>query len=242
MGIRIKSKIKSKIKNSLTRPPAVSGYTLSRGQSDERLVGKDNLGHNGKSPWSQQSILHWILLGLLGCVDIPRDRLLFFAPPLGYLAVRTRLDLTVRLDLIVKLAFMGWLGLVLLSFAPVCATQQQAQAASPKTAQPQAASTQKNEQQGIELFEKQIRPVLIDKCYCCHSKSAETIEGGLELDSPVGLARGGDSGPAITKPDISGLMIPDQGDLPDRGQQNPAETPGPKSQAANSLLLRRAAA
>ena len=50
---------------------------------------------------------------------------------------------------------------------------------------------------GLELFEKHIRPVLVEKCYGCHSKSAEMIEGGLELDTAAGMARGGDSGSLI---------------------------------------------
>jgi len=50
---------------------------------------------------------------------------------------------------------------------------------------------------GIKLFETQIKPVLIKQCYECHSKDAEEIEGGLELDSPSGMASGGDSGPML---------------------------------------------
>ena len=52
-----------------------------------------------------------------------------------------------------------------------------------------------NAASGKDLFEKQILPVLVKNCYECHSKESETIEGGLELDSPAGLLRGGDSGP-----------------------------------------------
>jgi hypothetical protein len=49
---------------------------------------------------------------------------------------------------------------------------------------------------GIEFFEKRIRPVLIERCYECHN-SADTAEGGLELDHRDGMRSGGDSGPAI---------------------------------------------
>jgi len=48
---------------------------------------------------------------------------------------------------------------------------------------------------GMELFESKILPVLVSNCYECHSKASETTEGGLELDSPSGMLRGGDSGP-----------------------------------------------
>ena len=110
------------------------------------------------------------------------------------------------------------LGLALLAYAPLRAAQPQTQAGSPQGAR----------QRGIELFEKYIRPVLVDKCYECHSKSAETIEAGLELDSPAGLTRGGDSGPVINRLEISG-----------NSQQNAtAAKSGQANQATSSLLLR----
>ncbi|MFM8573410.1 MAG: DUF1553 domain-containing protein, partial [Pirellula sp.] len=51
--------------------------------------------------------------------------------------------------------------------------------------------------QGVdEYFEKQVRPLLIDKCYECHSQSTEQ-NGGLALDSLQAMIQGGDSGPAL---------------------------------------------
>ena len=47
-----------------------------------------------------------------------------------------------------------------------------------------------------EVFEKQVRPLLISKCYECHSQSTEQ-NGGLSLDSLEGMLKGGDSGPAL---------------------------------------------
>ncbi|MCA9217098.1 MAG: DUF1549 domain-containing protein, partial [Planctomycetales bacterium] len=52
---------------------------------------------------------------------------------------------------------------------------------------------------GVEFFEQHIRPVLVERCYECHSKSADTIEGGLELDSAAGVASGGESGAIINR-------------------------------------------
>ena len=49
---------------------------------------------------------------------------------------------------------------------------------------------------GIEFFEKQVRPVLINRCYECHSTAKKT-KGGLALDSKEATLRGGDSGVAI---------------------------------------------
>ncbi len=61
---------------------------------------------------------------------------------------------------------------------------------------------------GLELFEKHIRPVLVEKCYSCHAQSAEAIEGGVELDTAAGIARGGDSGSILDleKPGASTLL------------------------------------
>ena len=49
----------------------------------------------------------------------------------------------------------------------------------------------------IEFFEKNVRPVLVEKCYGCHSTQAKKLKGKLLLDSRQGLAKGGESGPAI---------------------------------------------
>ena len=49
----------------------------------------------------------------------------------------------------------------------------------------------------MAFFEARIRPVLIEKCYRCHSSRAEKLKGGLKLDSPGVIRKGGDSGPAV---------------------------------------------
>ncbi|MDQ2901863.1 MAG: PSD1 and planctomycete cytochrome C domain-containing protein, partial [Acidobacteriota bacterium] len=56
-----------------------------------------------------------------------------------------------------------------------------------------------------EQFEIQIRPVLANRCFACHSSSAL---GGLTMTSREALLRGGKSGPALVpgKPDES-LMV-----------------------------------
>lgn len=59
-----------------------------------------------------------------------------------------------------------------------------------------------------EFFEKNIRPLLADKCYSCHSAEKGKMKGGLALDTRVGWQTGGDTGPAIQpgKPNESLLM------------------------------------
>ncbi|MBX7105274.1 MAG: PSD1 and planctomycete cytochrome C domain-containing protein [Gemmataceae bacterium] len=66
-----------------------------------------------------------------------------------------------------------------------------------------------------ELFEKKVRPVLIERCLKCHGEQQQS--GGLRLDTKEGAQRGGDSGPAIVagKPDASRLIqaVRQSGDL-----------------------------
>jgi len=62
--------------------------------------------------------------------------------------------------------------------------------------------------EAMEFFELRIRPLLVKKCYECHSSAADPVEGNLSLDTRDGWVRGGDRGPAIVpgKPDESLLM------------------------------------
>ena len=57
-------------------------------------------------------------------------------------------------------------------------------------------------------FERDIRPLLENRCYKCHSHKAGKMMGELTLDSRSGWATGGESGPAIVpgKPDESLLI------------------------------------
>src|SRR3954447_14158102 len=57
-----------------------------------------------------------------------------------------------------------------------------------------------------ERFEKKVRPLLASRCWQCHG--ADKVKGGLRLDSAEGLARGGETGPAIVagKPEESLLV------------------------------------
>src|SRR5262245_22917500 len=50
---------------------------------------------------------------------------------------------------------------------------------------------------GIAFFETKIRPVLVEKCYSCHSGESDELKAGLHLDSRQGVLTGGYSGPAI---------------------------------------------
>lgn len=54
--------------------------------------------------------------------------------------------------------------------------------------------------EGVEFFEKRVRPVLVEKCYECHSEGKKT-KGGLAVDTREALLRGGDNGPSLVAGD-----------------------------------------
>ena len=48
------------------------------------------------------------------------------------------------------------------------------------------------------FFEKKIRPVLVEKCYSCHTaETPKGAKGGLVLDTKAGMRKGGEAGPAV---------------------------------------------
>src|SRR5678815_1115228 len=58
----------------------------------------------------------------------------------------------------------------------------------------------------LGFFEKNVRPVLVNRCYGCHS--AETKPAGfLRVDDRNGLLKGGDSGPAVVPGDPEKSLI-----------------------------------
>ena len=60
----------------------------------------------------------------------------------------------------------------------------------------------------LDFFEKEIRPLLAQNCYQCHSSQAATVLGEFRLDSRQALLQGGRSGPAVVPgdPDASRLI------------------------------------
>src|SRR5262249_12734312 len=80
--------------------------------------------------------------------------------------------------------------------------------------------------EGVDFFEKKIRPVLIKNCYKCHSGDAAKAKANFVLDTHAGLMKGGESGAVIEPghPEKSllieavkyeGLEMPPDGQLPD---------------------------
>src|ERR1044071_362671 len=61
----------------------------------------------------------------------------------------------------------------------------------------QAVSSTDSKPGGLDFFEKSIRPLLVERCYECHSAQAKKLKGNLRLDMREGWLKGGDSGPSI---------------------------------------------
>jgi Ca2+-binding EF-hand superfamily protein len=59
----------------------------------------------------------------------------------------------------------------------------------------------------IAFFEKNIRPLLISKCYECHSADTKEPKGGLTLDTREGMRLGGESGPAVVPGDVAASLL-----------------------------------
>jgi hypothetical protein len=112
----------------------------------------------------------------------------------------------------------------------------------------------------LDFFERKVRPLLVSRCYECHSSQAKTIQGGLRLDLAVAVAKGGDSGPVILpgQPEKSLLVaavrytsdlvqMPPTGKLPEseieilvewvhRGAPMPADSSAPKAASTSSPI------
>ncbi|MEO1981188.1 MAG: PSD1 and planctomycete cytochrome C domain-containing protein [Fuerstiella sp.] len=59
----------------------------------------------------------------------------------------------------------------------------------------------------LEFFEKEVRPLLVEHCYSCHSTKAKKLQAGLLVDSRAALLRGGDSGDAILPGDADASLL-----------------------------------
>ena len=75
----------------------------------------------------------------------------------------------------------------------------------PQPKRPEFADAPTDEQ--LAFFEKRIRPLLVERCYECHSAAAKELGGGLLLDSQPGIVKGGDSGPALVPGDPESSLL-----------------------------------
>ncbi|MEZ5356844.1 MAG: PSD1 and planctomycete cytochrome C domain-containing protein [Bryobacteraceae bacterium] len=66
------------------------------------------------------------------------------------------------------------------------------------------ASGQETGAGSADFFENRIRPILANNCFACHTNSAM---GGLRLDDPESLAKGGKRGPAVVPGDPAKSLL-----------------------------------
>ncbi len=64
-----------------------------------------------------------------------------------------------------------------------------------------------DDKEGLDFFEQKIRPVLVERCYECHSAQAKKVEGSLLLDSRDAAQKGGDLGPAVVPGDLDKSLL-----------------------------------
>ena len=106
-----------------------------------------------------------------------------------------------RLRAATWLAFAGGAALLVFGAARGFADDNAAKAAAPavqEAAPPTPAQSL--------FFESKIRPLLIEKCYSCHS--GKDFQGGIKLDARADLLKGNASGPAVApgEPEKSSLI------------------------------------
>ncbi|WP_165244471.1 PSD1 and planctomycete cytochrome C domain-containing protein [Paludisphaera soli] len=78
----------------------------------------------------------------------------------------------------------------------------------------------------VEFFEKQVRPILVERCFGCHGP--EKQKGELRLDSRAAVLEGGTTGPAVEPGDVESSLLVEAiryGDLqmPPKSKLPPAE-------------------
>ncbi|MGV3721025.1 MAG: DUF1549 domain-containing protein, partial [Actinomycetota bacterium] len=88
----------------------------------------------------------------------------------------------------VRIASAGALGILLLGtqLLPGRAASQRTAIPYPRPATPEQ----------LGYFEKKVRPILVERCYNCHSNAFKGA-GGLRLDTGLGFFTGGNTGPLI---------------------------------------------
>jgi hypothetical protein len=84
----------------------------------------------------------------------------------------------------------------------------------------------------LEFFENKVRPVLVERCYECHSSDAKKIKGGLYLDTREGLLKGGDSGPSVAPGDPDKSLLVKAVRFGDENLQMPPKSKLPADQIA----------
>ena len=87
----------------------------------------------------------------------------------------------------------------------------------------------------LAFFENKVRPILVDRCYKCHSLDADKPKGGLMLDTQEGLIHGGDTGPAIEPGNLGESLLIQAVKYTDENLQMPPKGDKLSDQQVNDL-------
>ncbi len=88
----------------------------------------------------------------------------------------------------------------------------------------------------VEFFERQVRPVLAERCFTCHGEKKQ--EAGLRLDSPSALVKGSDNGPVIDLKNPSTSRLLTAIGYEDSELQMPPDPPGKLPEAEIAAIRR----
>jgi len=101
-----------------------------------------------------------------------------------------------------RLALLAAMGGLLAGAISPAAENEAAKAEAPAQAPKFSAAD-------LEFFEKQVRPLLVARCYECHGPESKKPGGGLQLDSRARILAGGDTGPAIVPGETKKSLLVD---------------------------------
>lgn len=91
----------------------------------------------------------------------------------------------------------------------------------------------------LKFFEAEVRPILVEKCYACHSLEAGLSEGNLRVDSRQAIRKGGSSGAAVVPGDLKGSLLIRAIRYEDKDFAMPPEDSGGKLSGKEIEILER---
>ncbi|MEN3941133.1 PSD1 and planctomycete cytochrome C domain-containing protein [Prosthecobacter sp. SYSU 5D2] len=82
----------------------------------------------------------------------------------------------------------------------------------------------------LDFFEKKVRPILVERCYECHSAEGGKTKGNLAVDSKNALLQGGDNGPALVAGNADKSLIIEAIRYKNRDMQMPPKSALPAAE------------
>jgi len=95
-----------------------------------------------------------------------------------------------------------------------------------------AKSAEQFTPEGLEFFEKKVRPILAESCLGCHSSKLSSPMGALKLDARAFALKGGDRGPSVVPGNPEKSLLHKAVEYSDRTLQMPPKGKLPAEQIA----------